>query len=1826
MANPKIKVKRSSVAGKVPQPTQLERGELAVNSYDGKVYIVRDQFSAGIGTTTHTVNPWDEYTIGNKIAYAGIASAQQFQGNLTGSVNSSGISTFGGNITVSGTVDGRDISSDGAKLDTIESNATADQTASEIRTLVGSASDSNVFTDALKTKLDNIEAGATGDQTSEEIEDIVGAMLTGNTESGITVTYQDSDGTIDFVVASQTDQNFTNADHSKLDGIEAGATADQTDSEIKTAYENNSNTNAFTDALLSKLNGIESGATGDQTSEEIEDIVGAMLTGNTESGITVTYQDSDGTIDFAVATQSDENFTSALLSKLNAIEAGATADQTAAEIRTLVDSASDSNVFTDADHSKLDGIASGATNVTNNNQLANGAGYVTQNTQLSNEQVQDIVGGMVSGNSESGITVTYQDSDGTLDFSVASQTDNNFTNADHSKLDGIEAGATADQTASEILSLLSNQTITTTGDIKVNSISKTVQVGDISGDNYLQLIQVNSNSVRGLTNQHGNASVFENLQGTTNQHIVLGDVNTNSSNTLFGVSVTQSGSTSARLTLSGTGNLNVHNNITLGGTVDGRDIASDGSKLDGIEAGATNVTNNNQLTNGAGYVTANTQLSNEQVQDIVGGMVSGNTESGITVTYQDGDGTLDFSVASQTDNNFTNADHSKLDGIEAGADVTDATNVNAAGAVMNSDSTTASMSFVIDEDNMSSNSSTKVPTQQSVKAYVDSEVSGLVDSAPGALNTLNELAAAINDDASFSTTITNSIATKLPLGGGTMTGNIVMSGSQTVDGRDLSVDGSKLDGIEAGATADQTASEILTLIKTVDGAGSGLDADTLDGVSSGSFIRSDATDTVSGELTFTNDANFTGDVYISDTGSNSSAGPILELYRNSPSAADADYLGQIKFQGENDAGQKVLYSKITGKILDASDGTEDGILEFAFAKNGSNNISGRFRSDSLQLLNGTALHVNGAITCDSTIDGRDVASDGSKLDGIESGATADQTAAEIRTLVGSASDSNVFTDADHSKLDGIESGATADQSASEILTLIKTVDGSGSGLDADLLDGANASVSASNSTIVKRHSSGYIFANFFNTTPNTVSSGVTQICVETGNDGYIRHGTAAAVRTFINVENGATADQSASEILTLIKTVDGSGSGLDADTLDGVQASGLVAVGGDTMTGNLRIDISGNVDGIVGQAYSGYFGLKHSDQSLGSEYMILSQDTHTYISASTGSNVYIRGGGNSQTNEVIISTSGTTIGGNTVFHAGNDGSGSGLDADLLDGQHGSYYLNYNNFSNTPTIPTNNNQLTNGAGYVTANTQLSNEQVQDIVGAMVSSNTESGITVTYQDSDGTLDFSVASQTDQNFTNADHSKLDGIESGATADQTASEILTLIKTVDGAGSGLDADTLDGFSSAKMYREVDSASATVGPGWITVAENSSGRFHGEIFVSDSESGDHSFIRIDWMRSFADSVFTVINSGGHQNRITGIRVLRDTNDTYGNKRLQVYVTVSSNYRVAIKQLQNQSNWSSHSVVTPVVQSSISGYQVDGSSLENLNTYNFAAEQGIQVGSGGMKSGGNVDITGNITVSGTVDGRDLASDGSKLDGIESGATADQTASEILSLLVTVDGSGSGLDADTLDGIGSSAFLRSDASDTMTGTLTIGDGSAQTELHIKKADNNVSDHIQIYNGTTRVGEIGCEDSTWLRINQETNKNIYTPRYIRADNGFFVDGTSKGINGSGNFIGGTIAGASDYSTLLRSNANDTATGQITFSKAIIASHGVTGNVNSSGISTISGFTFPSSDGSEDQALVTDGSGQLSFKTLSGGGGATGAATTLSSGVTTCTAGQT
>ena len=123
-------------------------------------------------------------------------------------------------------------------------------------------------------------------------------------------------------------------------------------------------------------------------------------------------------------------------------------------------------------------------------------------------------------------------------------------------------------------------------------------------------------------------------------------------------------------------------------------------------------------------------------------------------------------------------------------------------------------------------------------------------------------------------------------------------------------------------------------------------------------------------------------------------------------------------------------------------------------------------------------------------------------------------------------------------------------------------DGAGSGLSADTLQGASPSAVASNSTIVQRNGNGYVFANYFNTTPNDVSSGVTKVCVETGNDGYIRHGTAAAVRSFLNVADGAN------NITNTNQLTNGSGFLTSSSFITSVRRVKEVANGSEASRGN----------------------------------------------------------------------------------------------------------------------------------------------------------------------------------------------------------------------------------------------------------------------------------------------------------------------------------------------------------------------------------------------------------------------------------------------------------------------------------------------------------------------------------------------------------------------------------------------------------------------------------------------------------------------------------
>ena len=127
-----------------------------------------------------------------------------------------------------------------------------------------SALSEGAFVDGDKTKLDGIESGA--DVTDTANVTAAGALM----DSELTDLAGVKGVTISTLQPKPSEGAFADGDKTKLDGIESGATADQTASEIKTAYESNSDTNAFTDADHSKLDGIEASATANDTDANLK--------------------------------------------------------------------------------------------------------------------------------------------------------------------------------------------------------------------------------------------------------------------------------------------------------------------------------------------------------------------------------------------------------------------------------------------------------------------------------------------------------------------------------------------------------------------------------------------------------------------------------------------------------------------------------------------------------------------------------------------------------------------------------------------------------------------------------------------------------------------------------------------------------------------------------------------------------------------------------------------------------------------------------------------------------------------------------------------------------------------------------------------------------------------------------------------------------------------------------------------------------------------------------------------------------------------------------------------------------------------------------------------------------------------------------------------------------------------------------------------------------------------------------------------------------------------------------------------------------------------
>jgi hypothetical protein len=385
-------------------------------------------------------------------------------------------------------------------------------------------------------------------------------------------------------------------------------------------------------------------------------------------------------------------------------------------------------------------------------------------------------------------------------------------------------------------------------------------------------------------------------------------------------------------------------------------------------------------------------------------------------------------------------------------------------------------------------------------------------------------------------------------------------------------------------------------------------------------------------------------------------------------------------------------------------------------------------------------------------------------------------------------DGKMYLKKDDGTASVVEVGAGgASQTPAELLADIKTVDGSGSGLDADLLDGnqASAFATAAQGTLADSaiqpsdnisdltNDSGYITGNQTITLSGDVSgSGTTSISVTIADDSH-NHiiANVDGLQSALDAKL-ATASYTASDVLTKIKTVDGSGSGLDADLLDGQQGSYYAAAsslsnytplddirslgvpaftnGTDpnitTAQAIAEIESDGGFDSYTSAfktswSYAGNYNLTDAGrftETAGTAWLTWTDNSSDTTRGNITALAIAPNTGGSAGRVFIYNDQGSSYspGWREVWTSTSDGSGSGLDADLLDGQQGSYYLNTS---------------TSHSGDVTGT--YNNLQIAaNVVGANELNVSGNGTTAQFlrSDGDGTFTWATPTDTDTNTT--------------------------------------------------------------------------------------------------------------------------------------------------------------------------------------------------------------------------------------------------------------------------------------------------------------------------------------------------------------------------------------------------------------------------------------------------------------------------------------------
>jgi hypothetical protein len=605
----------------------------------------------------------------------------------------------------------------------------------------------------------------------------------------------------------------------------------------------------------------------------------------------------------------------------------------------------------------------------------------------------------------------------------------------------------------------------------------------------------------------------------------------------------------------------------------------------------------------------------------------------------------------------------------------------------------------------------------------------------------------------------------------------------------------------------------------------------------------------------------------------------------------------------------VTDSGSNGTITVSADGNTELVI---------NDTSATF---SGQVVANNALSVTGNITVTGTVDGRDVATDGTKLDGIESGATADQT-------------------------------------ASEILTAIKTVDGTGSGLDADTVDGVEASALATKTgseTLTNKTLTTPVISSISNTgtltLPTSTDTLVGRATTDTLTNKTINSASNTITITESNISDlGSYITASSTDTLTN-KTFDANGTGNSISNIETADFASAAFKDEDNMASDSATAVASQ------QSIKAYVDSQVSSVSTSS---ISEGNSNVTVSDSGTGSITITADGNT---EVTINDTSATFSGNVVVSGDLTVNGT-----------------------TTTV-------------ATTNTVVSDSLMELGNGTTGAPANDAGLVIERGDSNNAFigwdesadKFIVGTGT---FT--------GASTGNLTITTGTLVANLEGNVTGAVTG-NASTATTLQTARTIGGVSfNGGANINLPGVNTAGNQNTTGSAATLTTARTIGGVSF------NGSANINLPGVNTAGNQN----------TSGNAATATTATNVTASAN------------NTTNETVYITFVDGATGAQGIE---TDTGLTYNPST---------GLLSTAALSISGNITVTGTVDGRDVAADGTKLDGIESGATADQTASEILTAIKTVDGAASGLDADLLDGVQGSSYATLTGSQTLTNkTLT-----------------------------------------------------------------------------------------------------------------------------------------------------------------------------------------